>query len=238
MYCKECKVSVDTDYNICPLCHAPLVDSKTSNISDTLVSLNDDSSIQKARVFPKSTPRKKLVPIFPVTSVFLGFFLPFFILCLVLDIMMFESPSWSLVIGSVFLVGYITLRNTILSDCGFGMRIGYQLFGLVLYFYALQTLIPDIGFASSITLPALISLALVANSILLAFKGNSHGSLYVSSLLFSLLSLLPLILAVSGVIYLSITIIVTAVFGALGIISTLVVGRGKLWTYFVMVFHA
>lgn len=237
MYCEECRVSVDTDFNICPLCHAPLVEIKTGDVSNLPVRSAADSTVLNSTNFPKSSPRKKFISYIPITSVFLGLFLPIIIMCLVLDIMLFASPSWSLILGSVILIGYITIRNTILSDCGFGMRISYLLFGFILFFYALQTLFPTIGFASSITLPALISLALIANSILLAFKGNYHGSLYVSSLLFSLLSLLPLILAVSGLISLTITIIITAIFGVFGIISTIILGRGKLWTYFKMVFH-
>ena len=237
MYCKECRVSVDTDFNICPLCHATLVVSKDDDALVIPFSNTDDSTTSRSSLFPKASPRRKLIHSIPVTSVFLGVFVPIFITLLALDIIYFELPTWSLVVGSVFLLGYIIIRNAILSDCGFGMRIAYLLFGFILYFYAIQTLTPTIEFATTITLPALISLALIANSVLLAYKGSSHGSLYVSSMIFSMLSFLPLILAVSGVVSISITAIVTAVFGAVGVIATLIVGRGKLWTCFKMVFH-
>ena len=232
MYCKNCNVSVKSDYPICPLCHQNLESSCIEECSY----VNKEEKIGTLE-YPNHNNRKKLISNFPTTSIFLLTVLPLFIIALIVDIVLFTSPTWSLILGATLLIAYITIRNTFLSDCGYGMRIAYQLFGFVLLFYAIQSFFPTEEFASSIALPALISIALVVNSIFLAIKHGYHGSLFVSSTLFSMLSFLPLILAVSGVMYTSVTVIVTAVLGGIGLISTVIFSKGKLLTYFKMTFN-
>ena len=237
MYCEKCKVSVKSDFPICPLCHATLVADEVLNASVTTDGTQGKTTALPTIEYPKRIKRVKTMDNIPITSVFLLVFLPLFIMSLVLDIVMFTNPTWSLIIGAVIFISYVTARNTFLSDCGYGMRIAYQLLGFILLSYSIQTLVTDVEFASSIALPALITIALTVNSIFLIIKHSYNASLYVSSILFSLLSLLPLILALCNVMYASVMVIVTAVVGVIALIVTIAFGRRKLWSIFKMTFN-
>ena len=240
MFCNNCNVNVKTDNNICPLCQGKLDENKSSN--DQINCTNNNSrevckSLTMTTDFPEHIKHKKYISSYPITSIFLAVFIPIFIALLITDIMLFSSPTWSLIIGSLFLLIYITIRNTFLSDCGYGMRIAYQLFALILLSYSVQSFYPKTEFASSIILPILIILALLVNSVFLALKHINYASLYVSSVLFSLLSLLPIILAASGLFAVSIPVILCMICGEISLILTVGFGGKKVLTAFKMVFH-
>ena len=243
MFCNNCNVSVKTNNNICPLCHNEL-DKKTSNLTvDTTLNKVDNNQLLLCKKlsmttdFPDKIKHKKYISAYPITSIFIGIFVTLFIALLATDITLNNAPTWSLIIGSIFLIIYITIRNTILSDCGYGMRIAYQLIGLILLSYSVQSFYPNAVFASSIILPILIMLALIANSVFLALKHANYASLYVSSVLFSLLAFLPLILALSGFFAVNIPITICTICGEIALMLTVGFGGKKVWTAIKMVFH-
>lgn len=181
-YCEDCNVYVDTGLRRCPLCGRVLTNSPAQN-----------------ELYPEVREEKFINLHTFMTDLFV--FLTFiFIGCaIVLNMTLDSSSPWFLLVAAPLLYVWILVRNTILSDVYVGVKVLFQMLGIMGISLSYDFVFGPIGWSVEYVLP----FVLIAGIVYIDLYSYIHKSKWrdnlVYAILFVALGFLPFIFYFTGI---------------------------------------
>ena len=126
MRCKFCNVEVDCKTHICPLCH------------ELLTPENDKEDLSPA--FPPKTARaeRRRHTHFTATNIYLAASFVIFVASLAVNLGLHQPTKWFLMVGAVLLYGFLTMRNTVMSNNSAWIKAFWQIVMISLILWLAQ----------------------------------------------------------------------------------------------------
>lgn len=232
MRCKFCNVEVDCKSGICPLCHEKLQPSaEGSNTND------------KQPAFPPKTDKsiKKPHTHFTVQNIYLAVASAIFIVCLSLNLGLHHSIQWFWIVGAILLYGFLTMRNTVLSNNSAWIKAFWQIVMISLILWLAQgifdSVMTDKNWLLDFALPLLIMISVLTLGIVSCAVVKKNKALLSDTLFMSLIGFLPLIFYAFGLVN---SIIMSALCGgfcAVVIVCVIIFARKEIWAELQRRFH-
>lgn len=181
MYCKYCKVNVDTAYDVCPLCKNPLEGTPSS-----------------VPPFPERKPRKKKSPV-TFKGIYAAFTLPVIFICVLLNILLPHKYLWALMAAIGFLYVYLTIKTTVFYKGAGGAKIFSQTIMLTLLTVSIQYIFHMPEWAFSFGIPVIVITSLIMHVLLVGVFHKKKGNQYLRYMwLTSMVGVIPAILLACG----------------------------------------
>ena len=214
MRCKYCGVEVESDTFVCPLCHEKM------EIDDKILPLNG--------MFPPKRKRqlnRKKIPLF-AWYFFLS--ISVFIVAIVVDFCVPVGVHWSYAVGAMILYGAFLIKFVIMARTSVGVRVFWQFVAMIITGYIIATVFNEYEILLSYIVPVIIIVSIIVQSSFCVFYAKRKRSIFLSSMIISLLGFVPIILHACGqpsVLWLAIT---SAVLGAGALIGNIAFGNKKI----------
>jgi len=184
-WCEQCKVHVNTDRKVCPLCFN---------------SLKEEESFDDYQPYPKRKVKKKKPKIAYKIFLFLCI-----ISVLVTAIINFTTHKegeswWSLFVFFGVLYVFTLVRSTILSRIYIIKRLVIQELIISLLLFAVDSLAGDLGWSYTIVIPLVIASTNCANAMIMMINHKHFGDGFIAMLFSLLLGCIPFILQLFNII--------------------------------------
>lgn len=180
-WCEHCKVHVDTDRRICPLCFNSLVDENKE----------EEKTFNN---YPKRITVKKKYNIFYRILIFI--FLLAISVSLLVNFLTYDKSGkwWSLyvVIGVVY--AFILIRNTLYARINMTKKLAIQELFISLLVLGIDVLSGNKGWALSIVIPSVCMATNIAGIIVIICNRKNFGESLMPTFLIMLLGAVPFIL--------------------------------------------
>lgn len=223
MRCKYCKVEVISDTFICPLCHEKM------EIDETVLPPNG--------LFP---PKRKKPSQPKRTSVFTWycfFSLLLFIISIAIDWTIPIGVHWSYAVGAAILYGAFLIKFVIMARTSVGVRVFWQLIAMTVTGLIFGVILDGFDIVIKYLLPAIIMVSIIVQSSFSVFYAKRKRSIFLSSMVISLLGFVPLIIYGCGVASELWLAIASAVLGAGALIGNIVLGNKNIAFEFQRRYH-
>lgn len=176
MFCKECKVNVDYQTDICPLCGAKISDK-----------------ILKNNIFPKRDASFRFPLKYSFTRYYLLLTASIFLIVLLINLLTSSEIMWAFIVGGGLLYIYALIKYAILSPVGSPFKLLIHVITLSLLLWLIQySISPNQHWAYNYVIP----LVLFANTLVMwTFTLIHHirrASYAVNLIIMSVLNIIPL----------------------------------------------
>jgi hypothetical protein len=224
MRCEYCKIEIEGDVGVCPLCHEVLSPTRGKNSNFPV----PDRSKKK----PQKRKWATLWYFFAVSLIFA--------VCFFVNIGIPSDYYWSIVVGGILYYGVFLLKNTLFSFLSAGQRVFWQLIYLLGFMYGLEAIfaahIPS-GTTTNYGLPLIcfVATATIFVYVLAVQKYSRQNA--ISVIMLSALGFLPIIFYFAKVSTVFWAAMVSASVSAAAILFTVLFMRKKLVSEFSRKFH-
>lgn len=214
MHCKYCGVEVESDTFVCPLCHEKM------EIDDTVLPING--------LFP---PKRKKQAVRKKISVFTWYCfiaLVLFVVSVAIDFAVTDGPHWSYAVGAGIVYGAFLIKFVIMARSSVGVRVFWQLIAMTVTGLIFGVVFNEFDIVIKYVLPSIIMVSIIVQSSFSVFYAKRKRSIFLSSMVISLLGFVPIILyacKVESELWLAIA---SAVLGAGALIGNIVFGNKKI----------
>ncbi len=219
MRCKFCNVEVDCKTHICPLCHE-------------LVTPDEGDELSPA--FPPKTAKaeKKKHTHFTLSNVYLAVSVIAFITCLAVNFGLHQQTRWSLMVGAVLLYGFLTMRNTVMSNNSAWIKAFWQIVMIVLILWLAQIVFDDVMedtyWLLDLALPIVIMLSVLTLGVISCAVVRRNKALLYDTLFLSLIGFVPIILFAFGLVRKVLASAICAGFCAAVIVCVIIFARKEI----------
>lgn len=218
MRCKYCKIEIEGQTTVCPLCQEKL--------------RKDEPERQEAPFYPPKVPRnEKKHTHFTFTNVYLVSSVILFFISLAVALTVTPQVQWFWLVALLALYGYVLVRNTVMSSHSIGVRVFLQAFLIsALLLSAHRIFEPFNGeqpnWALEFGLPCVLLISELVMTVLTAVFAKRKPSVLLDCVSISaILGFIPLILFGAGVIS---DPLLSAICGAISMISIICcIGFGR-----------
>lgn len=220
MRCKFCNVEVDCKTHICPLCHELLTPEE-----------NDE---KLTPTFPPKTAKaeKKRHTHFTVSNIYLAASAIIFIVCVAVNFGLHQPAKWSLPVGAVLLYGFLTMRNTIMSNNSAWIKAFWQIVMISLILWLAQAVFDDVMtdayWLLDLALPLVIMISVLTLGIISCVAVRKNKALLYDTLFLSLIGFVPIILYAFGLVQKVLVSAICAGFCAAVIICVIIFARKEI----------
>lgn len=193
MRCKFCNVEVDCKTHICPLCH------------ELLSPEEGDEKLTPA--FPPKTAKaeKKRHTHFTLVNIYLATSVIIFIICLAVNLGLHQPTKWFLMVGAVLLYGFLTMKNTVMSNNSAWIKAFWQIVMISLILWLAQWIFDDVvketHWLLDIALPIIIMLSVLTLGIISCAVVRRNKALLYDTLFLSLIGFVPIIFYAFGLVH-------------------------------------
>ncbi len=205
MYCKHCNVNVDTAYDECPLCHAPL-EGEPAVVSP----------------YPEKQKRKNNRPV-TFAGVYNAVAIPVLLVCIILNVVLPHKYLWALMVGIGLLYVYFTFKTTVFYKGVGGAKVFSQTIMLTILVVCIQYIFKTSEWAFTFAIPVISLLSVIMHLLLVCIFHRKRGNQYMRYMwLTSLVGFLPAIMYAAGIVefpYLALTAFIVS---AISVIALLV----------------
>ena len=192
MRCKFCNVEVDCKTHICPLCH------------ELIAPEAQDETLTPA--FPPKTRKseRRKHTHFTLTNIYLATAVIIFLVCLAVNLGLKQHPNWFLMVGAVLLYGFLTIRNTVMSNNSAWIKAFWQIVMVVLILWLAQVIFDDVMtdtyWLLDLALPLIIMISVLTLGIISCAVVRRNKALLYDTLFLSLIGFVPIILYAVGLV--------------------------------------
>lgn len=192
MRCKFCNVEVDCETRICPLCHEKLVPDETQE--------------KLSPAFPQRTAKSKrpLRTHFTPTNIYLALSCILFVVAIAVNFGMQQPTKWCWIVGAVLMYGFLTMRNTVMSNHSAWIKAFWQIVMICLILWLAQVVFDDImtdtNWLLDLALPVIIMVSVLTLGIISCIVVRKNKALLYDTLFLSLIGFVPLILYAVGLV--------------------------------------
>lgn len=183
MYCKHCNVNVNTAYDECPLCHAPL-EGEPSEVAP----------------YPERQKRKNKRPI-TFAGIYNSIAWPIILVCIVLNAVLPHDYLWALMVAIGALYVFFTFKTTIFYKGVGGAKVFSQTIMLTLLVISVQYIFKTSEWAFSFAIPVISMSSVAMHLVLVGIFHKKKGNQYLRYMwLTSLVGVLSAIMVAAGVV--------------------------------------
>ena len=220
MRCKFCNVEVDCKTHICPLCH------------ELLTPEDDKEDLSPA--FPPKTARaeRRRHTHFTATNIYLAASFVIFVASLAVNLGLHQPTKWFLMVGAVLLYGFLTMRNTVMSNNSAWIKAFWQIVMISLILWLAQVVFDDIMTDSywllDFALPLIIMISVLTLGIISCAVVHRNKALLYDTLFLSLIGFVPIILFAFGLVHQVLASAICAGFCAVVIACVIIFARKEI----------
>ena len=188
-WCEHCKLKINTDRNVCPLCF------------NSLKEVNDGQVINKDyRAYPSRKDKKRKPRI--AYKIFLFLCIISVIVSAIINFTTHKEGGswWCLYVLFGVLYIFTLVRGTILSKIYIIKRLVIQEIVFSILIYLIDRISGDIGWSIAIVIPAILVSTNMANSMIMMINRKHFGDGFAAMLFSLLLGCIPFILQLFNVI--------------------------------------
>ena len=219
MRCKFCNVEVDCKTHICPLCHEKITPEEGENLSPA---------------FPPKTERsqRKRHTHFTVTNIYLAASTIMFIVALAVNLGLHQPTKWFWMVGAVLIYGFLTMRNTVMSNNSAWIKAFWQIVMISLILWLAQVVFDDVMedtyWLLDLALPLIIMISVLTLGIISCAVVRKNKALLYDTLFLSLIGFVPMILFAFGLVQKVLVSAICAGFCAAVIACVIIFARKEL----------
>ncbi len=219
MRCKFCNVKVDCKTHICPLCHE-------------LVTPDEGETLSPA--FPPKTAKaeKKRHTHFTATNIYLAASFIVFIVCLAVNLGLRQNTNWFLMVGAVLLYGFLTMRNTVMSNNSAWIKAFWQIVMISLILWLAQVVFDDVMtdtyWLLDLALPIVIMMSVLTLGVISCVLVKRNKALLYDTLFLSLIGFVPMIFFAFGLVHMVLFSAICAGFCAAVIVCVIIFARKEI----------
>ncbi len=220
MRCKFCNVEVDCKTHICPLCH------------ELIAPEEQDENLTPA--FPPKTQKaeRKKHTHFTLSNIYLAASMIVFIVCLAVNLGLKQPTHWFLMVGAVLLYGFLTMRNTVMSNNSAWIKAFWQIVMIVLILWLAQVVFDDVMedtyWLLDLALPIVIMLSVLTLGVISCAVVRRNKALLYDTLFLSLIGFVPIILFAFGLVRKVLASAICAGFCAAVIVCVIIFARKEI----------
>lgn len=220
MRCKFCNVEVDCKTHICPLCH------------ELITPEEGDENLTPA--FPPKTEKseRKRHTHFTLPNIYLAVSFVIFIICLAVNLGLHQPTKWFLMVGAVLLYGFLTMRNTVMSNNSAWIKAFWQIVMISLILWLAQVVFDEVitvkFWLLDIALPIIIMLSVLTLGIISCAVVRKNKALLYDTLFLSLMGFVPIILYAFGLVHGVLFSAICAGFCAIVIVCVIIFARKEI----------
>jgi hypothetical protein len=222
-YCKKCGVSVNTQYDYCPLCAAGLVSDgePAADVSGDLYPVNSETS---------KTPNMLLRAMVFISVVAV-------LTCVFINIMAYEGMLWSLIVAAGVVFVWAAAGYPLIARKNIGHHIMVDAVFACAFFVVAQFVINTKGWSLDYVVPFLFIAATTLISFVILVKRMKWREYAVYQFVTIILGLLPVISVISGLVIILWPSILSAFYSFITLLGMFIFGDKKYKNELIKRFH-